>query len=72
MLTLPITLTARLSRTVLRLRSDRRGLETLEWAVVGAAVIMGAVAGYSVLVSSGIGGFFHHTGTAFANVHVKL
>lgn len=57
MMNLVLPAVTRLQLLALRLRDDKRGIETLEWAVVAAVVIVAAVAAYNV-VEGGVSSFF--------------
>lgn len=63
MLNLIMPVAIRLQLFILRLRDDKRGIETLEWAVIAAVVIVGAVAAYNG-VEDGVSGFFKELGVS--------
>jgi Flp pilus assembly pilin Flp len=64
MLNLILPAATRLQMLALRLRDDKRGIETLEWAVVAAVVVVAAVLAYSA-VENGISTFFNNVNSAF-------
>lgn len=53
------------------LAADRRGIESLEWAVLAAIVVVGAAATYSVIFP-GLGLFFNSFGAALNTLTVSL
>lgn len=54
-----------------RLRGDHKALESLEWAVIAAAVVVVAVGGYGSVLG-GVDAFFGKIAGALANVSVHL
>lgn len=49
-----------------RFRHDRRGLESLEWAVIAAVVVIAAIGAYTGLLK-GVNSFFGSVSNAFSN-----
>lgn len=62
----------RAAAPVRRLWRDREGIETVEWAVVAAVVVVVAVRAYGALSYSGIGAFFKGLATGFASLKINL
>lgn len=62
---------ARLTRLIESLATDRRGIESLEWAVLAAIVVVGAAATYGVIFPS-LGVFFNSFGSALNTLTVSL
>ena len=57
---------------VRRFWHDRRGIETVEWAVIAAIVIVVAVRGYGALSYSGVGAFFNGLAKGFTSLKITL
>lgn len=66
MLNLILPAATRLQMLALRLRDDKRGIETLEWAVVAAVVIVAAVIAYGA-VENGVSHFFSEISASFSS-----
>lgn len=62
----------RAAALVRRLWRDRGAIETVEWAVVAAVVIVVAVRAYGALSYSGIGGFFSGLKASFSSLKITL
>lgn len=61
----------RLPRLIGKLFVDRRGIESLEWAVIAAIVVVGAATTYGVIFPA-LGQFFNSFGTALNTLTVSL
>lgn len=58
-------------RCVVRLTNDRNGLESLEWAIIAALIVVSALAAYPV-VFAGLATFFTADATALNTLTVSL
>lgn len=58
-------------RWMTRLANDRRGLESLEWAIIAALIVVSAVGVYPV-VFAGLAAFFNADATALNTLTVSL
>lgn len=53
------------------LAGDQRGIESLEWAVIAAIVVVGAASTYGIIFPA-LGQFFNSFGTALNTLTVSL
>ena len=61
----------RVHQLLLRLRSDNQALESLEWAVIAAVVVVAAIASYQTVLG-GVSTFFSSVSTALGGVSVTF
>jgi Flp pilus assembly pilin Flp len=62
----------RVRNFIWRIARDRRGIESVEYAVIAAVVITIAVRSYGALSYSGIGAFFKGLATGFSTLRINL